>query len=88
VDNAPTGLTVTTTPALSGYVSVFVLGWKAWVANGAGEQATADCWFDNGGGVARAYGAVAAGDPFRWNAVQAGFDLVNGTHYVDFDYTV
>jgi hypothetical protein len=65
-----------------------VLGWKAWVANGNPEKGTADCWFDDGAANARAYGAVLAGDPFRWNAVQAGFDLINGTHYVDFDYTV
>jgi hypothetical protein len=86
-DGTTTTLTLTSTPYNSSYAAVFVNGWMAWVANGAGEQATADCFFSSDGGTtAKAYGSFASGDTLYWNGVQVGFELVNGTHFVDFLY--
>jgi hypothetical protein len=89
-DASTTGLTLAATPYNGSYAAPVINGgWFPWVANGAGEQATADCYFSSNGGVtAKAYGAFAAGDTLYWNGVQAGYELVNGTHFVDFFYGV
>jgi len=85
-DDSPTGLTITSTPGGNGMVNILVNGIKYELGQGSKLK---DCYFSDGVGGARAIGAIQAGDPLYWNAVIAGFGLVNdGTDEVDMDYAV
>lgn len=86
-DGSATGLCATGTPVGGLYIAVVVNGVLPWVADGNAERGTADCYFSSDGGVnAKSYGNFAAGDCLYWNGTQAGYELVNGTHFVDFLY--
>lgn len=85
-DATDSGLTITSAPAASGIVQVFVNGVPAVV--GYGDK-TQDCYFSGDNGTtARALGAIAAGDKFFWNGDVSG----NGSYalaaddIVDFIY--
>lgn len=85
-DATDSGLTITSAPAASGIVQVFVNGVPAVV--GYGDK-TQDCYFSGDNGTtARALGAIAAGDKFFWNGDTTG----NGSYalaaddIVDFIY--
>lgn len=87
VDDADSGLDIAATPALDSYVRVLVNGLGAELGDGV---KTKDCYFSGDGGTtARAISAITAADSFYWNAVIAGYSLVNdGSDEVDFDYLV
>ena len=72
--------------ALGGAVRLFVNGKRESVANGDGERTAKAGYFSgNGGGTARAFAAIVAGDCLYWNGSVAGYELAT-TDRIDFDY--
>lgn len=85
-DGQDTGIDITSAPAAGSEPKVLVNGIKMVVGNGV---KTKDFYFSgDGGSTARAWGAIVASDSLYFNAVIAGFNLVNGTHKIDLDYVV
>ncbi len=80
-----TGLAITATPALDGYVAVLVNGIGYEVGDGV---RTKDCYYSaDAGATARAIAAIAAADVLYWNGTIAGFNLAT-TDEVDQNYLV
>ena len=76
-DAGDTGIDITSAPAASGIVQVFVNGIPAVV--GYGDK-TKDCYFSGDAGTtARAIGAIAAGDSLFWNGDTSG----NGSYALE-----
>lgn len=64
------------------YVAVRVNGIGYQVGDGV---RTKDCYFSgDGGGTARAFGAIVATDKLYWNGSIAGFQLAAATDIIDF----
>lgn len=84
-DGSTTGVTLGFTPALDGYVQVFINGVKYTVGDGVKTENT---YFSNDGGTtALAITALTAGDELIWNGTTAGFELAV-TDVVEFGYLV
>lgn len=83
-DGSPTSLTLSGTPKAGSYVTVSVNGVEYVVGDGV---KTTDTYFSaDGGTTAKAIASIVAGDELIWNAVLAGFDLLNSRDRVNFDY--
>jgi hypothetical protein len=81
IDEDTTGVSISNTPV--GRIDVFI-GTEMHLSYGA---KTGDCYFSGDGGTtARAQGAVVAGDTLYWMQSIAGFNLVNGTHFISLKY--
>ena len=85
-DGSATGLLITSNPVSNGYVSVQVNGVSYEVGDGVKTEAA---YFSaDGGATARAISAIVSGDEMIWNGALAGFDLLNSTDRVSFDYDI
>ena len=86
-DGSPTGLTITTNPTgAAPYVGMSANGVEYTVGDGV---KTTDAYFSaDGGTTAKVFGAILAGDELIWNAVIAGFDLLNSRDSINFDYDI
>lgn len=83
-DQSPTGITLSATPA--GYAQVFINGKRETVS---GSTTGASCYFSaDGGTTARLLGQAQAGDQLIWNALVAGYELLNSADLVSIDYLV
>lgn len=84
-DGQTSGLTISNTPANSGYVAVLVNGQQQVLGDGV---KTKDCYFSvDGGTTARAISAIVSGDTLYWNGITSGWNLAT-TDIIDFDYDV
>jgi len=84
-DDSDTTLQLTATP--DGFVQVKVNGVQYELGD---NDATKDCYFSTDGtsGNVVAISAITTSDYFVWNGSIAGFEVVNGTDRIDFDYEV
>ena len=82
-NDSPTGLTITDTPALDGYVMVIINGLEAELGDGI---KTRDCYFTgDAGATARPIADIVATDELYWNGTIAGYELA-ASDVINFGY--
>lgn len=79
-----TATTIAATPALDGYVQVFVNGVKVQVGDGT-KVSVVSYFSGDAGATARSITAIVSGDKLFWNGSIAGYEL-DATDKIDFDY--